>query len=64
MTDNTNEGLVTGPPHRPDAPSPAAPSGAHEQPPDPACDHDWTVVNRDENRLIHKCRKCGGIRRE
>lgn len=32
--------------------------------PDPACDHDWTLVNRDENRLIYKCLACGGIRRE
>jgi hypothetical protein len=29
-----------------------------------SCDHDWTVVNRDENRLIYKCPKCGALRRE
>jgi hypothetical protein len=31
---------------------------------DDACDHDWTLVNRDENRLIYKCLRCGEIRRE
>jgi hypothetical protein len=29
-----------------------------------ACDHDWQVVNHDENREILKCTKCGEIRRE
>lgn len=28
------------------------------------CDHEWTLVNRDENRLIYKCLKCGELRRE
>ena len=28
------------------------------------CDHDWTLVNRDENRLIYKCLKCGAMRAE
>jgi predicted RNA-binding Zn-ribbon protein involved in translation (DUF1610 family) len=29
-----------------------------------SCDHDWTLVNRDENRLIYKCPKCGELRRD
>jgi hypothetical protein len=28
------------------------------------CDHDWQVVNHDENRDIYKCTKCGALRRE
>jgi len=28
------------------------------------CDHEWTLINRDENRLIYKCTKCGELRRE
>jgi hypothetical protein len=28
------------------------------------CDHDWTLVNRDENRLIYKCTKCGELKRD
>jgi hypothetical protein len=28
------------------------------------CDHEWALVNRDENRLIYKCAKCGELRRE
>jgi hypothetical protein len=34
-------------------------SDAHEQ-----CDHDWQVVNHDENRDILKCTKCGELKRE
>ena len=35
-----------------------------ENAPDNTCDHEWTLVNRDENRLIFKCPKCGELRRE
>jgi hypothetical protein len=28
------------------------------------CDHDWQVVNHDENREILKCTKCGELKRE
>ena len=28
------------------------------------CDHEWTLINRDENRLIYKCLKCGELRYE
>jgi hypothetical protein len=28
------------------------------------CEHDWTLVNRDESRLIYKCLACGALRRE
>ena len=28
------------------------------------CDHDWTLVNRDEARLIYKCTKCGELRKD
>ena len=38
-----------------------------ETPGNPAaedCDHDWTLINRDENRLIYKCLKCGALREE
>ena len=28
------------------------------------CDHDWQVVNHDENRDIYKCTKCGALKRE
>lgn len=28
------------------------------------CDHEWTLINRDENRLIYKCPKCGELRYE
>lgn len=28
------------------------------------CDHDWRVVNHDENRDIYKCTKCGALKRE
>lgn len=27
-------------------------------------EHEWTLVNRDENRLIYKCAHCGAMRRE
>lgn len=29
-----------------------------------SCDHEWTLINRDENRLIYKCTECGELRRE
>jgi hypothetical protein len=32
--------------------------------PDRGCDHDWQVVNHDENRDIYKCTKCGALKRE
>jgi hypothetical protein len=67
MAENSNEGLVSGPPHQPDAPTAATPpaeAGEAAESGDPSCDHDWTVVNRDENRLIHKCARCGATRRE
>ena len=28
------------------------------------CDHEWTLINRDEARLIYKCLKCGELRKE
>jgi hypothetical protein len=28
------------------------------------CDHEWTLINRDENRLIYKCLACGELRYE
>jgi hypothetical protein len=28
------------------------------------CEHDWQVVNHDENRDIYKCVKCGELKRE
>ena len=28
------------------------------------CEHEWTLINRDEARLIYKCAKCGDLRRE
>jgi hypothetical protein len=31
---------------------------------DEYCDHDWQVVNHDENRDVLKCPKCGAVRRE
>ena len=30
--------------------------------PEQTCDHEWTLVNRDENRLIYKCPTCGALR--
>jgi hypothetical protein len=63
MADPTDEGLVSGPPHDPAAPTAAA-VPAEREGGDPSCDHGWTVVNRDENRLVHKCTKCGATRRE
>jgi hypothetical protein len=62
MADHTDEGLVSGPPHDPDAPTAATPAADDQG--DPSCDHVWTVVNRDENRLIQKCTECGAMRRE
>jgi hypothetical protein len=35
------------------------PAGMEER-----CDHDWQVVNHDENREILKCAKCGELKRE
>ena len=32
--------------------------------PESTCDHEWTLVNRDENRLIYKCPKSGELRRD
>lgn len=29
-----------------------------------SCDHEWTLINRDETRLIYKCVKCGELRRD
>ena len=63
MSESSDEGLVSGPPHEPAAPTAATPAAAEEQG-DDTCDHDWTVVNRDENRLVHKCTRCGALRRE
>jgi hypothetical protein len=62
MSETNEEGLVSGPPHQPSAPTAATP--ATDEQGDRSCDHDWTVVNRDENRLIHKCTRCGALRRE
>lgn len=31
---------------------------------DQTCEHEWTLINRDESRLIYKCLKCGELRRE
>ena len=28
------------------------------------CEHEWQVVNHDENRDIYKCTKCGALKRE
>lgn len=28
------------------------------------CEHEWQVVNHDENRDIYKCVKCGALKRE
>jgi len=28
------------------------------------CDHDYRVVNHDENREILKCTRCGDLKRE
>jgi hypothetical protein len=28
------------------------------------CEHDWQVVNHDENREVLKCTKCGELKRE
>lgn len=28
------------------------------------CDHEWTLINRDENRLIYKCLTCGDLKYE
>jgi hypothetical protein len=28
------------------------------------CDHDWQVVNHDENRDIYKCTRCGALKRD
>jgi hypothetical protein len=28
------------------------------------CDHDWQVVNHDENRDVLKCSKCGELKRQ
>lgn len=28
------------------------------------CEHEWTLINRDENRLIYKCLKCGALRED
>jgi hypothetical protein len=65
MSHSSQEGLVSGPPHEPGAPT-AATSAAGEQAEqgDGSCDHEWSVVNRDENRLVEKCSKCGALRRE
>ena len=60
---DSNDGLVSGPPHDPEAPT-AATAPALAQQGDTSCDHDWTVVNRDENRLVEKCSRCGALRRE
>jgi hypothetical protein len=62
MSESSEEGLVSGPPHDPSAPTAATP--AAEEQGDSSCDHDWSVVNRDENRLVEKCSKCGALRRE
>ena len=31
---------------------------------DNSCDHEWTLINRDEARLIYKCTSCGELRKE
>jgi hypothetical protein len=62
MSESSEKGLVSGPPHEPGAPTAATPPEPEQG--DSACDHDWTVVNRDENRVVHKCTKCGALRRE
>jgi hypothetical protein len=31
---------------------------------DDNCEHEWTLVNRDETRLIYKCTTCGELRKE
>ena len=30
----------------------------------PGHEHDWQVVNHDENRDIYKCTACGELKRE
>ena len=60
-------GLVSGPPHVPNEGAPtvaAAVDAPADEQADSSCDHDWTVVNRDENRLIQKCTRCGALQRE
>jgi hypothetical protein len=65
MAENTpRDGLVSGPPHDPGAPTAATPASDAAEQGDSTCDHDWTVVNRDENRLVEKCTRCGALRRE
>ncbi len=63
MSESSENGLVSGPPHEPGAPT-AATAPAPDEQGDSACDHEWAVVNRDENRLVHKCTRCGALRRE
>jgi hypothetical protein len=29
-----------------------------------SCEHDWQVVNHDEERTVYKCTRCGELRRE
>ncbi|CAA9368928.1 MAG: hypothetical protein AVDCRST_MAG47-944 [uncultured Nocardioidaceae bacterium] len=31
---------------------------------DNSCEHDWTLINRDEARLVYKCTTCGELRKE
>jgi predicted RNA-binding Zn-ribbon protein involved in translation (DUF1610 family) len=31
---------------------------------DTGCEHDWQVVNHDENRVVYKCATCGEVKRE
>jgi hypothetical protein len=31
---------------------------------DNSCEHEWTLINRDEARLIYKCSHCGELRKE
>ena len=50
---------TTGQTSGPSAGAAGADSAAEDQ-----CDHDWTLVNRDENRLIYKCLRCGALRSE
>lgn len=28
------------------------------------CEHDWQIVNHDENRDVYKCTRCGELKRE
>lgn len=45
------------------SPRPGNPAAMTQQQAE-AHEHDWTLINRDENRLIYKCLGCGELRKE